>query len=99
MICYFLDPSYGPQREKTCLRAFSHREVHTSLLNYRDYQENWNFTCDSKFRYNYFQKANNNVCYSVCADAQAGLCLCCSQTIKDRISPVKARTIYKQEYF
>ena len=50
--------SYGPRREKTCLRGFRQSEFQTSLLSYRDKPENYNFTC-SKYTYNTFQKANN----------------------------------------
>ena len=43
---------------KNCLRGFRQSEFQTSLHSYRDYLENWNFTC-SKFTYDTFQKANN----------------------------------------
>ena len=49
---------FGPRREKTCLRGFRQSEFQTSLLRYRDYLENWNFTC-AKFTYDTFQIANN----------------------------------------
>ena len=42
----------------TCLRGFWQSAIQTSLLNYRDQIENWNFA-RSKSRYNTFQKANN----------------------------------------
>ena len=29
-------PSFGPRREKTCIRGFRQGEVQTSLLSYRD---------------------------------------------------------------
>ena len=41
--------TFGPQRNKTCPRGFRQSETQTSLLGYRNLQENWNFTC-SKFR-------------------------------------------------
>ena len=49
---------YGPRREKTDLRGFVQSEIQTNLLSYRDYLENWNFTC-GKFTYETLQKANN----------------------------------------
>ena len=48
---------YAPRCDKTCLQGFWQSEFQTSLLSYRDYLENWNFTC-SKFTYDIFQKAN-----------------------------------------
>ena len=50
--------SYGPRREKTCLRGFRHSEIQTSLPSYRDALENRNFT-RGKFTYETYQKANN----------------------------------------
>ena len=48
----------GPHHEETCLRGFRQSEFQTSLLNYRDYLGNWNFTF-SKLTYDTFQIANN----------------------------------------
>ena len=44
--------------------------------------KNWNFD----FLLNKYKR-----CGSDCADAQAGLCLCCSQTPEDRFSRVEAQ--------
>ena len=49
---------YGPRREKTCLQGVHQSEFQTSLLSYRDYLENWNFTC-SKFILDTIQRVNN----------------------------------------
>ena len=76
--------SYGPQRDKTCLRGFRESEVKTSLYSYRDYLENWNFAC-SKFTSNHFQKANNKD-----ADQTARMR---RQTPQDRFSRVEAHYI------
>ena len=46
------------RREKNCLRGFRQSEFQTSLLSYRDYIENSNFTC-SKITYDTFHKSNN----------------------------------------
>ena len=51
-------PTFGPRREKTCLRGFRHSEIQTSLPSYRDALENRNFT-RGKFTYETYQKANN----------------------------------------
>ena len=60
----------GPRREKTCFRGFRQSESQTGLLSY--WQVNiW-----------YFQKSEQQRRWSDCADAQAGLRLCCSQTPK-----------------
>ena len=50
--------TYGPRREKTCLRGIRESEFQTSLVSYRDQLEDWNFT-SSKFTYDTFQNANN----------------------------------------
>ena len=53
--------TYGPQREKPCLRGFRQSEIQTNLLSYRDQLENCNFA-RSKSRYHgydTFEKANN----------------------------------------
>ena len=57
-VCFFGSWIYGPCREKPCLRGFRQSEIQTSLLSYRDYLENWNFTC-SKFTYETFQTTKN----------------------------------------
>ena len=43
---------------RTCLLGFRQSEFQTDLLSYRDWLENWNFTC-SKVKYGTFKKANN----------------------------------------
>ena len=58
MFSYLADLTYGPRREKTCLRGFRHSEIQTSLPSYRDALENRNFT-RGKFTYETYQKANN----------------------------------------
>ena len=50
--------TYGPQRDKTCLRGFWKSEAGTSPLSYTDYLEIWNFAC-SKPRYDTIKKVNN----------------------------------------
>ena len=83
----------GPRREKTCLRSFHQSEIQTTLLSYRDYLENWNFT-RSKFTYETFQKANNKG-----ADQTAWMrrlvCACVIRTPppEDRFSRDEAQTI------
>ena len=46
----------GPRREKTCLQGFRQSEIQTSLLSYKDYLENLNFT-RSKFTLKQITKA------------------------------------------
>ena len=75
--------------EKTCLSGVRQSEFQTSLLSYRDYLENWNFT-RSKFTYETFQKANNK---GTDQTAQAGLRMCYSQTPQDRVSRIAALII------
>ena len=53
-----IQSKYGPRREKTYLRGFCQSEFHTSLLSYRDWLENRNFTY-SRFTYDAFQIANS----------------------------------------
>ena len=74
---------YGPRRKKTCLRGIRQSEIQTSMLRYINLLESWNFAC-SKFVYDTFQKCEKQRCWSDCADAQAWLHLCCSQTSEDR---------------
>ena len=50
--------SYGPRRDKTCLRGFPQNEIQTSVLSYSNKLKNWNFA-RSKSRYYTFKLANN----------------------------------------
>ena len=50
---YILDTLYS-QIWALFLPGFQQSETQTSLLNYRDQLENWNFAC-SKFKYSTFQ--------------------------------------------
>ena len=70
-------PQYRPWCEKTGL-VFGVPEpcnTQTSLLSYRDYLKYWTLC---KISWGVIQRANKKRHRSDCADAQAGLCLCCS---------------------
>ena len=54
----YCSKSYGPRRDKTCLRSFRQSEIQTSHLGYRDLLVNWKFA-PSKSRYGTFQYGNN----------------------------------------
>ena len=57
-LCYSMSRLNGPRCEKSCLQGFRQSETQTSLLSYRGYLENQNFSC-SKFRDDTFQNPNN----------------------------------------
>ena len=71
-----LDPHY---QEKTCLRGVRPGKSQTDLLSFRSWLESWQLVL-------YYLGSEQRGRWTNCADAQADLCLCCSQMAKSVVS-------------
>ena len=78
--------TFWPSHEKICLQGFLLRKTQTSLLNYRDWLETWNFAWN-KCR-NTFQQAASKVCWSGFVVKKTDMRLCCSHAPKSDFSRV-----------
>ena len=79
----------GLDATKPVSMGFWQSKFQNSLLSYRDYVENWNFSC-SKFTYGTFQKANNKSADQT-AQMRRLVCACVvRKPPEDRFSRVEA---------
>ena len=89
---------YGPRREKTCFWGFRSGHALTSLLSYRDLLECYKFVW-IKFRLSYLAGIELQRRWPVCAEAQDGLRLFCSQATKSGFSrrdPIMMRHTHRR---
>ena len=80
----------GPRRDKTCLRGFRQSGIQNQPPQLQRLARKLKFRMLQVYIWN-FPISEQQRRWSDCADAQAGLRLCCSQNSEDRFSRVEAK--------